>query len=567
MVGNSDNGGNGSTLQRGGRRIDVEKVDDRFTVMPSGPAAVERLRAAPGITGVTPIVRGVYRVQTSSTERDAAMSAVRSEGIGAIAHHAYRPKDSEGTVFYLTDKIIVQFKPEAPIAEIDGVLERQGLRLVKTYPHREKTYLVQVTATSAGNPLKIANRLEEEDLVESAEPNLVNRFAPAWVPPDTYFQRQWHLDADDGPQLLGASSVNAPAAWDVTRGSRDIVVAVVDDGFDLDHPDFQGAGKIVQPRDYVNGDSSPLPEAGDYHGTPCAGVAVAESNGIGVVGVAPGCALMPVRFPLSADDDTLIEIFTEVGRYAHVISCSWGPPPADAGLPQVLYDFLHELATRGGPNRRGCVILFAAGNYNAPLNDPVNADGFTWLDYGSGMQRRTTGAILSGFACHPDILCVSASTSQNRHSAYSNWGEEVNVCAPSDNFHPLDSQVFVPGLGIWTTDNEAAGDGFARNSRYTGDFGGTSSATPLAAGVAALILSANPRLSAGEVREIMEATADKIVDANPDIILAVNRGQYVDGRCDWFGGGKVNAAAAVREAARRAQAPRSRRQDAEPVTA
>jgi subtilisin family serine protease len=149
------------------------------------------------------------------------------------------------------------------------------------------------------------------------------------------------------------------------------------------------------------------------------------------------------------------------------------------------------------------------------------------------------------------VIGVAASTSLNKHSTYSNWGAEISVCAPSNNFHPLDPQQFVPGRGIWTTDNEAYGEGFTAHSRYTGQFGGTSSATPLVAGVAALVLAANPNLPAAEVKDILQSTADKIVDTDPDIILGVNRGQYKNGRCDWFGYGKINAAKAVAEAKRR----------------
>jgi subtilisin family serine protease len=542
--------GYGSTLRRGGKAIEVERVEDRFTVIPSTPEQIEQLRAVPGISEVDPIGQGIYRAQTSGPARDTAMETVRAVGLEAVAHHAYRPKDSDGTVYYLTDKIVVRFKPEAAAAEIDALLDRYGLRLVKSYDSEPSTYLVQVTSTSGENPLKISNQLGEDPLVENAEPNLLNRFMPAWRPMDDLFPRQWHLEAADGPQLTALASVNAPAAWEMTRGSRDIVVAIMDDGFDLSHPDFQGQGKIVAPRDYIDGDADPFPVDGDYHGTPCAGVAVAEANGRGVVGVAPDCAFMPVRFPLNLDDDALVEIFTEVGRHAHVISCSWGPPPVDARLSEQVDRCLSRLAASGGPDGRGCVIAFAAGNFNAPLNDPVNAGGFVWRDY-QGRMRRTTGPIRNGFAYHPEVLCVAASTSMNLHSAYSNWGAEVNVCAPSNNFHPLNPQAFVPGRGIWTTDNEAMGAGFTSNSRFTGAFGGTSSATPLAAGMAALVRSANPSLTAAEVRGIIEQTADKIVDNNTDIVLGTNRGQYAGGRCDWFGFGKINAVRAVQEARNR----------------
>ncbi|MEZ4714694.1 MAG: S8 family serine peptidase [Caldilineaceae bacterium] len=200
------------------------------------------------------------------------------------------------------------------------------------------------------------------------------------------------------------------------------------------------------------------------------------------------------------------------------------------------------------------MICFAAGNYNAPLAVKDELSQVTWLDYNAGIHRVTFGEIHNGFAAHPDVIAVAASTSLNRHAAYSNWGPEISVCAPSNNFHPLFFGAFVPGQGIWTTDNEAFGVDYQPGSRYTGRFGGTSSATPLVAGVAALVRSANPDLTAVDVRDILERTADKIIDNEPDVVTGVNRGVYdADGRCDWFGYGKVNAAAAVAEAKRMAE--------------
>ncbi|MBV6655252.1 MAG: lamin tail domain-containing protein, partial [Mameliella sp.] len=100
--------------------------------------------------------------------------------------------------------------------------------------------------------------------------------------------------------------------------------------------------------------------------------------------------------------------------------------------------------------------------------------------------------------------------------------------------------------GIWTTDNEDAGLGFAPGSRYTGDFGGTSSACPLAAGVAALVKSANPALTAGEVLNILKKATDKITDPFPDPVLGLQKGSYdAEGYSEWFGFGRVNAAKAV----------------------
>ena len=161
---------------------------------------------------------------------------------------------------------------------------------------------------------------------------------------------------------------------------------------------------------------------------------------------------------------------------------------------------------------------------------------------------------------HPDIITVSASTSLNKKAAYSNWGAEVSVCAPSNNAPPgvglpnlgyvatpPQVKVQLQGLGVFTTDrlNAAGYDA----SSFTSEFGGTSSATPLVAGIAALVLSANPDLTAQEVRQVLQQSADKIVDSDADPQLGLRKGTYEsNGRCDWFGYGKVNAAKAVQMA-------------------
>jgi subtilisin family serine protease len=539
----------GNYFWRGGQKIELEKEEEFFTTIVKDEGELERVRSLPGVKEVKPVQNRVFKVNVSKDDRDLAMDRLRSEEVGGVCHHAYRPKGATNTRYYITDQLVVKFKSDVSNERVKTILSEVGVRVLKEYPGNSHTFLLQVTPAARKNPIKVANALAGFDEVEYAEPNLVSRFQSFYTPSDTYFDRQWHLRAWSAADLVENADVSATGAWDVTRGARDVVVAVVDDGFDLSHPDFTGPGKVIYPKDYVDGDARPFPEsaAGDYHGTPCAGVAIAEENGEGVVGAAPGCAFMPVRFPLSADDDLLWEIFDYVGKRADVISCSWGPPPVFAPLGRLLSDKFHQLATSGGPRKKGCVIVFAAGNYNAPVNDPDNTT-FKWRHPGYGLMD-TEGPIVNGEAAHPDVIAVSASTSLNRKAAYSNWGKEISVCAPSNNFHPLDRQAEVAGLGIWTTDNEQYGDDFSGGSRFTGSFGGTSSATPLVAGVAALVISANPEISAGEVKQILKETADKIEDRQPDPVLGLTGGTYDNsGHSDWFGSGRVNAAAAVKRA-------------------
>ncbi|MBL8380407.1 MAG: S8 family serine peptidase [Burkholderiales bacterium] len=537
------------TLWRGGQPIKIEKQEDRFTLFKPSAKQIERLAGIAGVQSINRVNRHVCKVQTTSNDRDNVMATMRAEGFKAVAHHAYKPVGSEGTMYYLTDKIVVNFKPKTSVRQIEALLAKYKLALLKEYALPD-TVLVQVTTASGANPLKIANRIAAEKVVNYAEPNLVNRHSAAYTPPDGLFKRQWHLQSRRAAQLAKDASVDAPLAWDTTRGKRSIVVAVVDDGFDINHPDLKGDNKIVQPRDFVDGGAKPFPDGDDYHGTPCAGVAIAEENGSGVVGIAPGCAFMPVRISMSEDDDRTAEILLEVAAHADVISCSWGPAPVFAPLSRLVFDTITRITRTGGPRGKGSVMCFAAHNFNAPLRDLSPPNNVRWKD--NGQLRVTNGPIENGYACHPDVVAVSASTSLNRKAQYSNWGDELSVCAPSDNWHPLDDQAYTPGRGVWTTDNEGVGAGFTDNSRYTGSFGGTSSATPLVAGVAALVLSANPKLTALQVKAILQQTADKIVDKNKDEMTGNSFGTYNNkGYSRWFGYGKVNAARAVAEAVRR----------------
>ncbi|MCI5082701.1 MAG: S8 family serine peptidase [Saprospiraceae bacterium] len=536
------------TLHRGGKEILIEKEDNFFTAILPSNYMEEDLRRVNNIEQVKRVFGNIFKVRATPHNVDDVMDRLRSnENLNHIVHHAYRPVGDPGTRYYITDAIAVCFKKGTSVSKIEEIAQKHGLNLIREY-EKERSFLFQVTKSSGKNPVKLCNDLQEYKQIEYAEPNLVNRFQPAYTPPDNIFNNQWHLQAWDGFNVIRDADVRATQAWDLERGKREVVLAVLDDGFDLTHPDLTGENKVVYPRDFADEDFYPVPvrNKGDYHGTPCAGVAIGEINGEGIVGIAPGCAFMPVRFSLSADDNLLYDIFEFAGRRADVLSCSWGPVPVYAPLSSLLYNQLTDLAETGGPRQKGCVVVFAAGNFNAPVVDVEN-EGFWWRHPRNGMKQ-TKGPIRNGHASHPDVICVSASTSLNQKAAYSNWGEEVSVCAPSNNWHPTNPQTQLPGRGIWTADNDKHGLGY-ESGPYTGRFGGTSSATPLVAGTAALLISANPELTAKEVREILESTTDKITDPNPDVVLGLRKGNYNEkGHSEWFGFGKINAFEAVKKA-------------------
>ena len=549
---------------QGGRRIEISQDDAAVTIHAESAAEAHEAASRAGVELREAAAAAPGLVQADVVgDRDGSIDRLRAEN--NIVHHVYRDRQSSDGEYLITESFFVKFKPDTPESRILEYFATEHLAVEQELG--DKTYLVRVTGDTGRNPIRTANAAASRSDVEYAEPNLVRRLTRfAFIPPDTLFAKQWHLNSPAAipPDLAAGAGISAPEAWDLTRGRREIVIAVADDGFDLTHPDFQGDGKVVaQLNATVRGqgvnagidwDTNVSPRPGDYHGTPCLGVAVAEGNGTGVVGVAPGCSLVAVRFPLSMSDAHFIVMFKKISPLADVVSCSWGFGPANAPMSTTLQTTIATLARSGGRRGTGLIICIAAGNNNCPVKDLTNTRTYQFRN-GAGSLSSYSGPIDRWIAAHPDVITVSASTSRKTRSAYSSWGQQICVCAPSDNWDDL-NQIFPAGLGITTTDNEGfgAGSDFTSGSRFTNRFGGTSSATPTVAGVCALVLSANSSLPGLKVRELLQQTADK------DLLIAsdtqVNEpGDFNNlGFSLWYGHGKVNAFRAVQAAAAGAQA-------------
>jgi subtilisin family serine protease len=553
----------GIILQRGGEELALAKVDDRFTVRPAANHTLEALAQQVNAQSVKPVPSvDLIELRVDPSHLEAAMSQARASADVAFASHVYRLQTSPTTLFYLTDQLTVQFSDRVNKAAIGTEVAALGLQALQPVEGVPNTFVFQLTPQAATNPIKLANQLMRRPDVLTAEPNIVIRTQPLYRPRDTQYDKQWYLSHNGGADLAPGSHIAAEAAWDITRGVRSIVVAVADDAIDLNHPDFQGKGKIVAPKDLKGRDGVPLPDAAtENHGTACAGVAVAEENGDGIVGVAPGCSLMPIRTTGYLDDQAVEQVFNwAIERGAAVISCSWGPSAVYFPLSLRQRAVLTRAATQGRRGK-GCVIIFAAGNANRPVNGTVNETGWT-----NNVLRGPTNW-LNGFGVHPDVITVSATTSLSKKAAYSNWGDSISIAAPSNNAPPgmwlqqtgytytaPSVQGGLAGRGVFTTDR--VGSAGYDPGNFTAGFGGTSSACPVVAGVAALVLSANPDLTAQEVKQILQNTADKLVDPDPDPQLGLRKGTYnTSGHSQWFGYGKVNAARAVQAAQQRLTAP------------
>ncbi len=546
----------GMIIQRGGEELVLEKIPDRFTVRKNSNISVKQL--AQNFLGswrntIPTSHLELFKVAPSSLEM--AMSQARSSTNVAFASHVYQIKGNTGNRVYLGDQITIEFASWVDSARINAIAAKFGLILYKAIDGLPNTFAFKVGKQATQNPIKIANRLYRLPEVVASEPNIIIHQQAYYKPRDPLYFQQWYLNHNGGNQLAYGSHISVEKAWDITRGVRSVTIAVVDDSFDLNHPDFMGSGKIVAPLDLKDKDFLPIPSQNvPSHGTACAGIAIAEENGTGISGIAPGCAFMPIRTSGFLDDESIEAIFDwAIEKGASVISCSWGATAVYFPLSLRQRAAITRAATKGR-NGKGCIILFAAGNANRPINGTVYERG--WV------KNIVTGKTrwLSGFAVHPDVITVSASTSLNKKAAYSNWGTNISVCAPSNNAQPgmwfeqtgfIYSQPAIssslPGRGMFTTD-QLGSAGYSKGD-FTSYFGGTSSATPVVAGVAALILSVNPDLTVGQVKRILEETADKIVDLDTDVQLGLRYGSYDDnGHSKWFGYGKVNALSAVKAA-------------------
>ena len=420
-----------------------------------------------------------------------------------------------------TGEIYIIFQEGTSEEEQQLALDEYKLDLVE---RRDKNNVVAAVSSKSPNPLKVAYAMQQTSLVKHAEPDLdtyVDSYEDFIEPDDTLLEHQWHLQnagfvVDSNWPLKKGADAKVIDAWKRlgNMGSKNIVIAVIDNGFDLSHPDLKN--KIYKPYDlWTQSSNIEQNDPRFTHGTPCATVALAASNGSGIVGAAPNAKFMPISgtsYSLRATE----EMFQKcIDQGADVISCSWGTTDPSFNLSPMKEQAISK-AVREGRKGKGSVVCYAVGNDD--------------LDF------------VSFYAAHPDVIAVAATTSKDVHATYSNRGREVTICAPSNGDWPITAGRASWDEGVSWESGEFRywRDGKSRGDRYK-HFGGTSSACPLVAGICALILSVNPELTAKEVKEILMKTADKI--GSPS--------EYVNGHSVKYGAGRVNADKAVAEALRR----------------
>ncbi len=348
-------------------------------------------------------------------------------------------------------EFIVKFKEPSRARQNLQILENENLNVVDRIPKLG----MFVVNSSAKNPslIKIQQRIE----VDYIQPN--NKLYTAETKPnDKRFGNQWFH-----------KNVKSEKAWDITRGSKDIITAVIDTGISLNHEDLKNNiwknlkeipsngidddnnGFIDDDRgwDFANNDNNP--EDDQSHGSHCAGLVGAEgNNAIGGVGMNWNVKLMALKFIRASgsgsESDGIKAIIYAADNGAKIINASWGAE----GSVQALKDSIAYA------NSKGVLFVAAAGNAK------TNTDRKKFYPAGYDL---------------PNIISVAASTSSNGKAEFSNFGKtSVHIAAPGHNIYSNSTKN--------SYDNKS----------------GTSMAAPIVSGIAALILSVQPNLSVNELR-------------------------------------------------------------------
>jgi subtilisin family serine protease len=479
---------------------------------------------------------GVWIVENAgpAAENERAITRLRQQGRVTFAAPLY---SSNGQTVAIIPEIVVRMVPGTEMEELEALCENTACRIRKRMEFTEQEYLLEVLGPDGEAVFAAAGQLSQAACVEWACPNtafqpkLGDQVVPDCTvadqgvgiasagdeantsgvfPNDEYFPMQWHLYNTGQSGGTPGADIRAPEAWEITTGDPNIVVAVLDCGVDTSHPDL--INNLVAGYDFIENDPSPdpiypSPLPNDAHGTACAGLIGAQgNNSIGVTGVTWNCRVMPIRQAAQqyarpvTEDIGATALRWAAAHGADILSQSGGwdyPTP-------IIHSAIVDITKAGGIGRngRGCVLMNSAANSN------------TSVQYS---------------ARYPEVIAVGATDHQDLRWGYSNYGPDLDVMAPGG---PTPGSALVSG--IWTTDIAGSPGGHWT----TGDpaitdyliFGGTSASTPIAAGVAALILSVEPNLTNDEVRHFLCRSAKDL---------------GAPGRDDYYGWGRVDARAAL----------------------
>lgn len=331
--------------------------------------------------------------------------------------------------------VLVKFRPGLSDAQVQRELAR--IPDARVHRHWPTIGWRQIRVSNSADIPALVRQLNANRNVEKAEPDYIRSIH--LVPNDSRYGEQY------APQIT-----NAERAWNLNTGAPRVVVAVLDTGIDMNHPEF--AGRLVHPRNVPLGNSNVVDTNG--HGTHVAGsVAARGNNGAGIAGVAWNVSIMPVQVfqGISGSISDVIDGNRwAIDHGAHVINMSLG----GYGRSQAEEDVVNEAVSKN------IIVVAAAGNDNIDM-----------MSYPAAFER---------------VIAVGSTDRNDARSGFSNFGSWVDVAAPG-----TDILSTLPG-------------GYGVNS-------GTSMASPHVAGMAALMLSYAPRGYSGlEIRRLIESTTKNV---------------------------------------------------------
>jgi serine protease len=441
----------------------------------------------------------IVRPKVAPHIRKTSLGAPASSFEGRFAMRAVAGAESCGMLFELG-------RDEA---ELEHTFETLGAAAQRRTLHARLPGL-DAEARRRLDTILAVKALRRRSDVETADLNYIRR--ATLTPNDVFYGFQWHYPL-----------ISAPAAWDVTTGDPNTIVAVVDTGILLNHPDLQGqliAGYdfIADPNRSLDGDGidadpndpgdlSQNGTSSSFHGTHVAGtIGAATNNATGVAGVAWDVSIMPIRALGLGGSGTSFDIQQGVLYTARL-------PNASATLPPARADILNLSLGGGGGSpteqaiytqvrNEGVIIIAAAGNDNSPVPSyPASYNG---------------------------VVSVSAVDLNKNKAPYSNFGSTVDVAAPGgDTSVDLNGDTYADGVLSPLADDSGGNLIFS----YV-FYQGTSMAAPHVAGVAALMKAENPALTPADFDMFLAGGA-----LTDDLGAA--------GRDDIFGHGLINALKAV----------------------
>lgn len=382
----------------------------------------------------------------------------------------HRPDGS----MYVADEVLVGLKSGDDRARVLNVLSARGGELIGELGALN---VLRVRIASSLDPLQVAESFASIEGVLYAEANDIGQGGALGGPDDTHFARQWHHDNTGQAGGLVGADLESIATWAAAVQPHPVLLAVLDTGIDMSHPEF--AGRVVTGWDYVNEDSDAT--ADHPHGILCAGLAAANSdNGFGVAGVDRTCTLYPIKVLNGSNLGTVTDLVQGLNHCAtngiEVVSMSLINFGSSATLENGL------IAARNA----GCILMACAGN--GGLGD-ANVSG-------PGQSTQT--------------ISIGATTNLDQRASFSGTGSKLDFVAPGSN---------VITVAIAHTDTWSS-------------FSGCSAATPVAAGVVATLVGQDPNLTQAQVYALLKSGAEDQVGA----VL-----EDTPGRDDFMGWGRLNS--------------------------